>query len=361
MRRAAKGLVVAVALGSACYGFARLQNRVPARPTSGVASAAPPVVPPSSLVDPLVRGRATRRVGTSTEADASAEDHGDWVHARPAFQSSRSSAERGGIEPCATQPVDASAFADWVPLAQGRFSAPRELSLDQSGGLDLVIHLLGDEPIRRELIESGAEFVLYTLTVGVNTSYAPLFSGTHLYESIIAGVAQSLSAREGKPVHVRHVVLSAWSAGFVGIEAALGQRASKDVDAVVLVDGLHAPRNDRSAFEAQLKPFVDYAARAAAGERFMFVSHSSIDPPGFASTTECAHYLIASLGGEPLAVRREDALGLELVEYFTRGDFHVRGYAGNDKPDHCAQLGVLRDVYAALGRRFSRESAAKSR
>jgi hypothetical protein len=63
--------------------------------------------------------------------------------------------------------------------------------------------------------------------------------------------------------------------------------------------------------------------------------------------------LIAELGGKPQAVRRQDALGLELVEYFTSGNLHVRGYAGNDKPDHCAQLGVLRDVYAALGRRWS--------
>jgi hypothetical protein len=97
---------------------------------------------------------------------------------------------------------------------------------------------------------------------------------------------------------------------------------------------------------------VDYAARAAAGERFMFVSHSSIDPPNFASTTECVHYLIASLDGKAQPVRRADALGLELVEYFSRGDFHVRGYAGNDKADHCAQLAVLRDAYAALGRRW---------
>jgi hypothetical protein len=32
----------------------------------------------------------------------------------------------------------------------------------------------------------------------------------------------------------------------------------------------------------------------------------------------------------------------------------VRGYAGNDKADHCAQLALLRDVYAELGRRWSR-------
>jgi hypothetical protein len=41
------------------------------------------------------------------------------------------------------------------------------------------------------------------------------------------------------------------------------------------------------------------------------------------------------------------------VEYFTRGNFHVRGYAGNGKSDHCAQIATLRDVYATLGRRFA--------
>jgi hypothetical protein len=85
----------------------------------------------------------------------------------------------------------------------------------------------------------------------------------------------------------------------------------------------------------------------------MLISHSSIAPADFASTTESAHYLISTQGGKPQPVHRNDALGLELVEYFTRGNFHVRGYAGNDKADHCAQLGVLRDAFAALGRRWA--------
>jgi len=87
----------------------------------------------------------------------------------------------------------------------------------------------------------------------------------------------------------------------------------------------------------------------------MYVSHSSIDPPGFASTTESSHYLIATLGGKPEAVRRDDAMGLELIEFFSKGDLHVRGYAGNDKADHCAQLALLRDAYVALGRRWNQK------
>jgi len=230
--------------------------------------------------------------------------------------------------------------------------------VDAAGRFDLIMHLHGEEPVLRELVKSEQHFVLYTLTLPPDEGYAPLFGGTHLYESIVAEVERAVSRRAGKPAHARHVVLSAWSAGFVGVEAALGQPVSKDVDAVVLVDGLHAPRTDIEAFKAQLQPFVDYAARAVTSSRFLFVSHSSINPPNFASTTECAHYLIASVGGKPQAVKRNDPLGLELVEYFTRGDFHVRGYAGNDKADHCAQLATLRDVYAYLGRRWSPPKSA---
>lgn len=334
-----------LALGGA--GAFVATHRPPEPVTARVALPPPSAAnPPGTLVDPLVPGRLVTLDQERSLAD-------DWIATRPAFQSSLPAAQRGNIEPCSTQKVDTSGFDAWVPLGRGRFSAPKQLRGDASGGFDLVIHLNGEEPVRRELIESGQSFALYTLTLPPTQGYAPEFNSTRLYEAIVAGAERLIAKREGKALHVRHVVFSAWSAGFVGIAAALSQPASKPVDAVILVDGLHAPRNDRFAFKAQLQPFVDYAKRASAGERFMFISHSSIDPPGFASTTECAHYLLAQLGGKPQAVKRRDALGLDLVEYFTHGDLHVRGYAGNDKADHCAQLGVLRDVYAALGRRWN--------
>lgn len=286
---------------------------------------------------------------------------GNWVSARPAFQYSRKAAERGGIEPCAGEPVATSPFTDWVPLAQGHFSAPKDLKLDAAGRFELVIHLNGDEPIRKQLIKSGQPFVLFTLTIDPSHGYAPLFTGTGLYQAIVAGVEQGVSKQLGTTAHAGRIAMSAWSAGFVGITAALGQPSGNDIDAVILIDGLHAPRGDPDAFKAQLKPFVDLATQAAAGERLLFVSHSSIDPPDFASTTECAHYLISSLGGKPQAVRRGDPWGLELVEYFSRGDFQVRGYAGNDKADHCAQLVVLRDAFATLGKRWGTGAHAEIR
>jgi hypothetical protein len=78
----------------------------------------------------------------------------------------------------------------------------------------------------------------------------------------------------------------------------------------------------------------------------MVVSHSSIIPPGYASTTETSNYLIHAFGGRPKPARPRpsDPLGLELRSRFDRKGFHVLGYSGNGTLDHCAHLGLLRDI-----------------
>jgi len=331
-------------MGGVGWAAARFLT-VPAPPVPAIVSQAPaPSAAPTAIVDPLAPDRPAE-----FDAAPRAAASGDWVKARPAFQYSRASEERAGVNPCAMPGADLSGFEVWSGLSKGRYTLPREGAFDATGGFDLVFHFHGDELAKRELIESGEKFVLYGLTLDPSESYAPLFSGTKLFSSLIAQIEQLLSASHGSPVHVRHVALSAWSAGYMGVLATLVQPEAKDVEGVILIDGLHGPRG---GLEHQLAPFVEYARRASTGERFFLVTHSSIDPPNFASTSEASHYLLSALGAKPEAVKREDGFGLELVEYFTRGEFHVRGYAGNDKADHCAQVTLLRSAYKALGKRF---------
>jgi len=324
------------------------------RPHHAVAPVAAPSAKPSAspavrtITDPL------RPDAPIEPDDARPEPPGDWSKARPGFQSSLSSAQRGGVEPCAPQPFDSSGFEAAQPRGRGRLHVPRDFSVDDQGQFDLIVHLHGDEPVLRELIESGQKLPMLTITLGPSEGYAPLFSSPDLYRAVITDVEQALTQRGGRPARARRVAFSAWSAGFVGVAAAISQKTSSQIDAVILIDGLHAPRRDRAMFEAQLEPFVKFARRAVSEQSFMFISHSSIDPPDFASTTECAHYLLATLGERPRPVHRSERFGLELIEYFSRGNLNVRGYAGNDKADHCAQIAILRDVYRALGQRWAR-------
>jgi hypothetical protein len=52
------------------------------------------------------------------------------------------------------------------------------------------------------------------------------------------------------------------------------------------------------------------------------------------------------LGGRPRPVRprASDPMGLERISGYSRGGFYVRGFSGNDTLDHCAQIGLYRDV-----------------
>src|SRR6478735_2063816 len=74
----------------------------PAKPKLAAPAALIPTSPPKeTIADPidpnrpmLIDPEARVRPGV-----------GSWITARPGFQSSRSTAERGGIEPCAQQPL----------------------------------------------------------------------------------------------------------------------------------------------------------------------------------------------------------------------------------------------------------------
>src|SRR5262249_5273936 len=138
--------------------------------------------------------------------------------------------------------------------------------------------------------------------------------------------------RSGNPkAHVRKLALSSWSAGYGAIEQILRQTGGKNIDAVILLDSLHAGYDNEQAHTlktAQIEPFVAFAKRAAGGKTFMFMSHSSIIPPGYASTTEVSSYMISQVGGKPVKAKREDVLGLDMIRKYDKGNFHVRGYDG---------------------------------
>ena len=316
-------------------------------PVSTIRKAPAPIASaaPSSLVDPLFSGHPALLDSVRPPLGP------NWVHAPPdaKFQYSRKAAERGGVEPCGAPPSSAEATVS--PLSRGYLFIPDKQVLDGQGSFDLVIHLHGESPVRRELVASEQPFVLYTLTLPVGESYAPLFAGSGFLRQMIEEITQVVSKRAGSSAHVGHLALSAWSAGFEGARSILYQPEAERVAALLLIDGFHAPRGP-NGLATHLEPFVRFARRAMKGETWFVITHSSIPTGDYTSTTESAHFLISELGGHPTAVRRDDGFGLELVDFFASGNLNVRGYAGNDKADHCAQLFLLRTLFSALHQHF---------
>lgn len=277
----------------------------------------------------------------------------EFVPERPSerSQTQKTPEERGGVNPCNTKDPGLGIYEPWNRAPSlGQMLIPARGGVTKDGKFDVVIHFHGHDPVKKEWTKVADGAVLVGITLGIGSGvYQQTFSNPSAFKELIASVEKGVAEARGlKSAKVRKVGLSAWSAGYGAVEQILRQDYGKDiVDSVILLDGLHTGYDaDGSLTESQLTPFLDFAKRAKAGKRFMYVSHSSIIPPGYASTTETVAWLIHELGGKPkkMKARKGDPMGLEMNEKYDVGNFHARGFDGNDKMDHCAHIGLMRDV-----------------
>jgi hypothetical protein len=295
-------------------------------------------------------GRRREGTGSSSSAPSDGKSKVAWFleKPRPPTQTQKSASDRG-VNPCNSPDPGFGIYGAWDRApSMGQMIAPGRGGLTQSGQFDVMFHFHGHEPVRKEWVRVMDGAVLVGIDLGIGSGpYESAFAAPGTFEKLVESVERAMSKRSGKPARARKIGLSAWSAGYGSVQQILRQPYGKRVvDAVVLLDGLHSGYSPDSLNELQLQPFTDFSREAAAKRKLFFVSHSSIIPPGYASTTETANFLIFKLGGKPhrTAPRGTDPMGLDLISRFTRGNFHVRGYSGNDKMDHCAHIGLLKDV-----------------
>jgi len=276
-----------------------------------------------------------------------------WVTAKPSSDTqTQKSANVRGVNPCNTPDQGFGIYDRWSRESSiGQLIMPQRGGTTRDGAFDVMIHFHGHEPVRKEWVRVMEGPVHVGIDLGIGSGpYMSAFASQDSFKRLIESIEKAMAKKTGKKnAHVRKVGLSAWSAGYGAVQEIIAKPYGRElVDLVILLDGLHAGYQGGMVNETQIKPFVEWAQLAARGDKLMFVSHSSIIPPGYASTTETANFLVYKVGGKPTRTkpRNNDPMGLDLISRYSRGKFHVRGYAGNDKMDHCAHIGLYRDVLA---------------
>jgi hypothetical protein len=256
--------------------------------------------------------------------------------------------EERGVNPCDTPDPGFGNYSHWEQgITMGQFIMPLHGGVRKDGDFDVMIHFHGHEAARKEWVQVMDHTVLVGIDLGLGSgSYETAFQAPDVFPRLVDSIERAVAKKAGKKsAHARRIGLSAWSAGYGALQWILAQDfAKKRVDTVILLDGLHCGYLGAALNGQQIAPFTEFAKLAAEGERLMFVSHSSIIPPGYASTTETADYLIHETGGKPHGVHGAGPAGMDLISRYSKGSFHVRGFSGNDKMDHCAQIVLYRDV-----------------
>lgn len=247
-----------------------------------------------------------------------------------------------------------------IPGARSLMIAPHGCSgLDRQ--FDLLIHFHGVyTTVEPQLMNSGIDALYVVVNLGIGSgAYEDAFATKRSFNDYIEGIRAKISQRCGSEHRVGRIALSGWSAGYGGIYRTLARPADADrVDAVLLADGMHVgfENGKRTARAAAMEPFRAFAERAENGEKLMAVTHSAIVPPGYASTTVTASFLVDTLhvDSQPLTAPapRPDMQQTRRAE---RGSLFIDGYAGGDKHAHCTHLYAIGDtLWSRLKARWSK-------
>jgi hypothetical protein len=209
-------------------------------------------------------------------------------------------------------------------------------------GAGLLVHFHGPAWIAETACAAKGSLAVLSVQLGSGSAvYARPFLEAQRFADLLA------EAQGKAGLTFDTVGLSGWSAGYGAIRAILRHEEHyRRVRWVVLLDGLHAGhRMDRPASErlvtADLDVYVRLARDAAAGNKRFLIVHTSLVPAGYASTTECADYLIARTGLVRVKVAGRGPFGLPQQSEARKGGLRIIGCAGSTKADHIDHLHAL--------------------
>jgi hypothetical protein len=238
-------------------------------------------------------------------------------------------------------------YAPYRKLRVGRIAIPQKGGHTKDFGYDVIVHFHGQTAMRMTLAQVARGVAFVGIDLGIASGpYQDAFASPEAWPLLKKSIESALKAQSGDDrAHIRHLGLTAWSAGYGAVNEILKHHTS-EVDAVVLLDGLHAawdPKHNSHSSGADViagpvAPTLEFAKMALKGEKIFVFSHSEVDPVTYPSTRLTADMLMRELGLKRRAVHEtpSDKFGL-YGTLDTRG-VHIWSYRGNDKPAHCTHL-----------------------
>jgi len=274
---------------------------------------------------------------------------GPRLEAKPITRELR---QRGYHECYPPDPMGLGPYAPMRNLSTGHVYLPQRGGHTEDLGFDVLVHFHGLDPIRKTLVQVARGVVLAGVDRGIGSGrYTAAFQDRTVFPTMRRSIESALRKHTGDPrAHIRHLGLSAWSAGYGAVNEIL-RRGDEGIDAVILLDGLHAGWSMNHAHDGTVKSInpdyvgaiMKFARRARNGEKIFILTHSNVDPMTYPSTRLTADYLLADLGLGRQPLRRDAGLLTQLTTVDVEG-LHVWSYAGNNEATHCAHISLIADA-----------------
>lgn len=233
-----------------------------------------------------------------------------------------------------------------VPLADGvdLFLAPGLPGM--AGPLDLIVHLRGGTPDHFQAMRSPA-LIVRADAAGLSGALLKRFGTRDWLRQTHEAVLQACWQEWRWLPIIDRRILSCFGSGYAPVGAALEQDLIlAKTDALFVLDGLHYGKPGK-VDKAALEPFTRFAQQAAEGRKLMVVTHTSITPKNFASSTDSARALVQAV--KPRRVKLDRALADDWTPYQRafKGGFYVESFPGRNTEAHIAQIQQLGRLWQA--------------
>lgn len=229
-----------------------------------------------------------------------------------------------------------------LPRSIDVFIPQRALTVDSAR---LLVHFMGATWLPQHVVAMLSQPVIVAAThLGSGSSvYArPFAADSLLYGRLLDTVRARIAQVTGAP-RISGTYLSGFSAGYAAIREIVRRPENLPrIDGVLLLDGMHASyvpdgklMADGGVIDtADVKPFAEFARLGAEGSKRFIIAHTEIFVGTYASTTECADWVLDAVGLKRVPVLEWGPMGTQLLSRTVKGRLEVLGFAGNSAPDH---------------------------
>ena len=219
-----------------------------------------------------------------------------------------------------------------------------------SNPADLFVWAMGD--LQADLRKGAPKDAIIYFFNGAGTS-------AYNHPPKVAEIKAKYPTSNGTPY--RHVTVAGWSAGGRAVQRWLDNYStgidavSNGVDAVLLADALYTGLVDDKADPTALDSAIHFAIDAATspeGSSPIFVFwHSSITPPGYASSGQCADVIRAAIEktvGPMADFTPPTSFRATLTSAVRHGNCILLGYKGADAAEHIREAHLIDDAMQAF-------------
>ncbi|RJP19482.1 MAG: hypothetical protein C4527_26590 [Candidatus Omnitrophota bacterium] len=242
----------------------------------------------------------------------------------------------------AVHPAWGEMAGERIALVTGELIIPTYFQ-PQRGEIDLVFHLhCAPEAAGNSLIRSGINAVMIAVHIGSFSSpYQAYFSDPRHFHELLEQALVLLQDRFSDPaLRWEHICVTAYSGGYGGAREFMRfDDIYNLIDSLILLDCPHTSyTEERRVNPEQIAGFLRYAQDASAGKKTFIMTHSEIVPGSYASTTECADYLIDAMKGMRTPWSGTNEMDMTHNSRFESGRFKIYGFKGDTAAEHMKHL-----------------------